>query len=51
LDVSLAAPAVICGVGVLVWQSGPLAISPFLGDLCHPPVRGVQADVGIGGSI
>src|SRR3979490_2986117 len=51
LDVPLSAPAVICGGGVLVRQSGPWAISPILDDLCHPPVRGVQADVGIGGSV
>src|ERR1700737_4949720 len=37
--------------GVLVRQSGPWAISPVLDDLCHPPVWGVQADVGIGGSV
>jgi hypothetical protein len=50
LDHSLSAPAVACGAGVLVRQSGPVATS-FLDDLLDPPMRGVQADVGIGGSI
>jgi len=45
LDGSLSAPD--CWAGVLDRQSDPLAIGPFLQDLFHPGVRGVQGDVGI----
>jgi len=37
--------------GVLDRQSGPLAIGPFLQDLPHPRIGGVQRDVGVTGSV
>jgi len=43
------------GSDLWCWSPGPavwtVAISSILDDLFHPPVRGVQADVGIGGSV